>query len=240
MNSNNQRQVSRWLTVFSFSGTVLAVLSFLVPIILYRMSPPFFAKIIFTLVYIAVAIERFWFSCFTSRENNPIKVKQDWTLVTVGPAYVLMMNATIIEFYFLRSQTGIMLAPSLAGFTLFVFSFFLRQWSVKHLGVQWAIHLEGTEKRGRYIVQTGPYAFVRHPIYLAAMLEVLGIPLFFNSFSTLFLSCLLCIPLFIIRTYYEERNSLQVFGDDYVKYKEKTWAFWPLAKSGKSFRLFRK
>ncbi len=116
---------------------------------------------------------------------------------------------------------------TLVGFLLFAASFFLRYWAVRTLGKQWAIHVEGHEKEGRHLVRTGPYHYVRHPIYLAAMLEVMGIPLFFNAFYSLIFALLVCIPLQIKRTYYEEKNSLDLFGEEYQQFKETTWAYWP-------------
>jgi protein-S-isoprenylcysteine O-methyltransferase Ste14 len=141
-----------------------------------------------------------------------------------------MMYATIIELYVVNYK-GYLLGSS-AGFLLFAASFFLRYWAVRTLGKQWGIHVEGNEKEGRHLVRTGPYRYVRHPIYLAAMLEVAGIPFFFNSFYSLLFALLVCIPLQVKRTYFEEENSLALFGEEYRQYKKTTWAYWPLAKGG--------
>ena len=57
-----------------------------------------------------------------------------------------------------------------------------------------------------------------------------GIPFIFNAFFSLVISLLACTPLIIKRTYFEEKNSLEIFGSDYRQYRETTWAFWPMKK----------
>lgn len=203
----------------------------LLPIFLFLLTGDFFGKLFFTLFFLFIAIERFWFSLFTSKEKNPITVKQDWTFLVVGLTYSAMMYGTILELY-LRKFSGYFLVSGV-GLLLFLFSFLLRYWAVRTLGKQWGIHVEGDEQEGRHLVRTGPYRYVRHPIYLAAMLEVVGIPLFFNAFYTLVFALFVCIPLQIKRTYYEEKNSLEIFGGEYRQFMETTWAYWPWKKRNK-------
>ena len=59
--------------------------------------------------------------------------------------------------------------------------------------------------RGHTVIDSGPYALVRHPGYVAACLLCLGIPLSLGSFWALipaFLSCLLLV----VRTIWEDRT----------------------------------
>lgn len=211
-----------------FFAVILSGLGLLLPVVLFFMFGDFAGKLFFTLCFLLIGIERFWFSLFTSKEKNPAAVRQDWTLLAVGLSYTLMMYATIIEFYIRAYQTN--LPATFTGLLFFAISFLLRYWAVRTLGKQWGIHLEGKEKEGRHLVRTGPYRYIRHPIYLAAMCEVIGIPLFFNAFGSLIFALLVCIPLQIQRTYFEEKNSLAIFGREYQQYKTTTWAYWPWKK----------
>ena len=227
--NRNKGTFGKFIPQMALAGTVLACLALLLPIILYSFSSPFQGKGPFTLFFVAISIERFWFSLFTSKEKNSLKVSEDWTFVAVGFAYTLMMCGVIVEFYVYSHKAGL-ISLSVAGFIFFSVSLALRYWAVKTLGNQWAIHVEGNNSAGRSLIRSGPYKFVRHPIYLAAMLEVVGISLFFSTYLTLLFSCLICIPLQIKRTYYEEKNSVRIFGEKYFKYKESTWAYWPIRK----------
>jgi protein-S-isoprenylcysteine O-methyltransferase Ste14 len=219
---------ARVLSTLVLFAIILNGLGLFLPVILFFLTNDFFGKLFFTSCFLLIGIERFWFSLFTSKEKNPVTVKQDWTFLVVGLTYSFMMYATIIEFYLRRYHGSFLI--TLAGFLLFTVSFLLRYWAVRTLGKQWAIHVEGHEKEGRHLVRTGPYRYVRHPIYLAAIFEVAGIPLFFNAFYSLIFALLVCIPLQIKRTYFEEKNSMALFGGEYQQYRKTTWAYWPMKK----------
>lgn len=59
-------------------------------------------------------------------------------------------------------------------------------------------------ERGQHVIDTGPYAFVRHPMYAAALLYLIGIPLLLGSWYGL-----LIVPFFVAglapRAIFEER-----------------------------------
>jgi protein-S-isoprenylcysteine O-methyltransferase Ste14 len=57
---------------------------------------------------------------------------------------------------------------------------------------------------GQTVISTGPYAFVRHPMYAAALVMLLGIPLALGSWWGLF-ALLLVLPVLIWRLLDEER-----------------------------------
>jgi protein-S-isoprenylcysteine O-methyltransferase Ste14 len=57
---------------------------------------------------------------------------------------------------------------------------------------------------GQTVISTGPYAFVRHPMYAAALVMLLGIPLALGSWWGLF-ALLLILPVLIWRLLDEER-----------------------------------
>ncbi len=74
-------------------------------------------------------------------------------------------------------------------------------------------------ERGQTVVTTGPYRFVRHPMYAAAILYFLGVPLLLGS-----LWALLPVPLFVAafagRVIGEERLLLQALpGYDAYRHK---------------------
>jgi protein-S-isoprenylcysteine O-methyltransferase Ste14 len=59
------------------------------------------------------------------------------------------------------------------------------------------------EDRGHYVIDKGPYAFIRHPGYAGTILSYFGIPFALNSLWALIPAGLLAI-VFIIRTYMED------------------------------------
>lgn len=71
------------------------------------------------------------------------------------------------------------------------------------------------------LVVHGIYRFVRHPIYLGAVLVMLGGPIGTSSWIAL-LPMLLLIPLLIYRMGVEEGLLLEEFGDQYRVYMSNT------------------
>ncbi|MBN2533061.1 MAG: isoprenylcysteine carboxylmethyltransferase family protein [Spirochaetales bacterium] len=59
--------------------------------------------------------------------------------------------------------------------------------------------------REHHVIKTGPYRYVRHPMYSAIMILVLCLPLALGSFLALFFSVLIII-VFFIRTSLEDRT----------------------------------
>lgn len=64
------------------------------------------------------------------------------------------------------------------------------------------------EERGHTTITTGPYQYVRHPMYVGGLLLFLGIPLLLGSWYGL-LAILLFTPVFLVRAVLEERTLRQ-------------------------------
>lgn len=59
-------------------------------------------------------------------------------------------------------------------------------------------------ERGHYVVERGPYAVVRHPMYAGGALVMLGLPLWLGSTAG-FLAALVPVALLALRIVFEER-----------------------------------
>jgi len=64
------------------------------------------------------------------------------------------------------------------------------------------------EERGQTVITTGPYHYVRHPLYAGGLFMFLGTPLLLGSWYG-FLLILLFLPVFLVRAVLEERTLLQ-------------------------------
>ena len=74
--------------------------------------------------------------------------------------------------------------------------------------------------RGHHVITTGPYAFVRHPMYTVAIVLLFAIPIALGSRYALLLAAFLTV-LLVIRTYLEDR-TLHEELDGYVEYADTT------------------
>jgi protein-S-isoprenylcysteine O-methyltransferase Ste14 len=81
-------------------------------------------------------------------------------------------------------------------------------------------------ERPNSVVSTGAFRYVRHPLYLGAILFYLGLTV---STASLFSLALLVIILLFYNyiASYEERLMVIKFGEDYVSYKNRTGKWVP-------------
>jgi protein-S-isoprenylcysteine O-methyltransferase Ste14 len=76
------------------------------------------------------------------------------------------------------------------------------------------------------LVVTGPYRWVRHPMYTAGIAFWLGMSLFAAKWFLLFFVAAAFVFL-MIRTPREEANLLDCFGDEYLDYQSRTGRYFP-------------
>ena len=111
---------------------------------------------------------------------------------------------------------------SVAGEVLVATGVILWGWSVRHLepSVGWS-----DEINPKYLVTEGPYRWMRHPIYVAGVILIVGWILLNGAIYSLLL-CPIFYLLFRFEAYLEERLVLRPkFGDEFQDYKEQVQAF---------------
>ncbi len=79
--------------------------------------------------------------------------------------------------------------------------------------------VEIQKDRGHKVVSTGPYRFVRHPLYLGSIALYLGLPLALGSLYSLIPAACLS-TLVVLRTMLEDR-TLQQELEGYIEYTER-------------------
>jgi protein-S-isoprenylcysteine O-methyltransferase Ste14 len=101
-------------------------------------------------------------------------------------------------------------------------------WGIRTLGAGFAFSVSPQEESR--LVTTGPYHWVRHPLYTAFSIEAVGISLVMASWFVGLMSILLW-GLLVYRTRSEEHKLVERFGDQYRGYIKVTGRFFPrLAK----------
>ena len=97
-------------------------------------------------------------------------------------------------------------------------------WARAYVGRNWSSAV--TIKVGHRLVRTGPYAWVRHPIYTGILLGMLGTALVRRQ-PRGFIAFLLLWLAFLVKSRMEERFMRQAFGSEYEDYSHTTGALVP-------------
>jgi len=101
----------------------------------------------------------------------------------------------------------------------------LAVWARRHLGRNWSGEVRiGV---GHELVRTGPYRFLRHPIYTAMLGMFLGTAISSSQYHSLIALAMLVLA-YLRKTRLEEQILQQTFGSNYENYRRETWALVPL------------
>jgi protein-S-isoprenylcysteine O-methyltransferase Ste14 len=104
------------------------------------------------------------------------------------------------------------------GAALFVLGLGVAVWARVNLGRNWGMPM--TVKAEPELVTSGPYRFVRHPIYSGLLLGVLGTALATNLIGLAITAVL--IAYFYYAATVEERNLTGIFPSGYPEYRART------------------
>lgn len=97
----------------------------------------------------------------------------------------------------------------------------------------WSIRAFPTVAVGHYVlpeqqlINKGPYAYVRHPIYALVILIWVSVAIGFASLVAGLITVGYVIPAYVIYSRSEEKMMLEHFGDAYRAYRRNTGAFFP-------------
>ena len=124
-------------------------------------------------------------------------------------------NLIFISMFFLPPRTDLGLAEHLLSAGLMLAGNVLCVYVLSHLGRSFSIMAEA-----RKLVSDGPYRVVRHPLYLAEQIAILGI---FIQYASVYAAIIVIIHfLFQIRRMLNEEKLLYSSFPEYEKYMLKT------------------
>ncbi len=164
-------------------------------------------------------------------------------VATKRTAQVQSPGSRLIHVSFVAAAFALLFAPGLAigplgwrfvpdsaviaytGLALTLGGAALAVWARIFLGRNWSAVV--TIREDHQIVQTGPYAVVRHPIYSGGLLAMLGTALAFGELREL-VALGLAFMAWWFKSRLEERFMEQRFGAEYVAYKQRVKALIPM------------
>ena len=149
------------------------------------------------------------------------------TLVQRGlaiAAYVLLLYSRIpvawMHWRFVRQGP----AWGYAGVAITGLGVGLAIWARFLLGGNWSANV--TVKESHELIQSGPYRFVRHPIYTGISLAIAGTALAVGEVRGL-VALVFAVAAWRVKWPVEERFMTEQFGDRYVEYRRRVKALIP-------------
>jgi protein-S-isoprenylcysteine O-methyltransferase Ste14 len=137
-----------------------------------------------------------------------------------SPAQGLSVLSVLLLLRVFRGGSLAVHSPALGAIGTFVFAsgIAFAVWARVHLGRNWGMPM--TEKAEPELVTSGPYRFVRHPIYSGLLAAVLGTALATNLIGLIILAIL--AGFFYYSASVEEKNLTATFPTAYPAYRSRT------------------
>lgn len=156
-------------------------------------------------------------STFSKKHIKPDKhIYYNWLFKILLCGYLFIVLSSITEFFLIAREVNAIV--SLTGVISFILGTFLRRKAMSDLGDNWSLHT--SIKEDHELIESGIYGKIKHPYYLAVMLELSGVCLVANAFFSLILVVLVQATPLTLRVFLEEKILLDFFGDKYKKYKQ--------------------
>ena len=162
----------------------------------------------------------------SARSIKPTAEGQDWNgrlaRMPLWLGYILLIVIWMHPFGIVvirRTNVSTLLAVAICALGLIV-----SIWSRRALGSEWSRDVE--LKQGHKLVEQGPYAFVRHPIYTGHLLMGLGTAVG-SGMLIAFAGLALFLAGFWIKLMQEERLLVKSFPEDYADYRARVRALVP-------------
>ena len=158
----------------------------------------------------------FWIYWIASASSSKESVRGGWrTRLTGVSAVGVFLIAGALRGGGLAVHSVIL---GVIGALLFACGIALAVWARLHLGRNWGMPM--TQRAEPELVTSGPYRFVRHPIYSGLLTAILGTALVNNLLGLIVVAVL--VAYFSYCGIVEERNLAASFPEAYPEYRNRT------------------
>jgi protein-S-isoprenylcysteine O-methyltransferase Ste14 len=157
-------------------------------------------------------------------ERVPVPATQIATTALIGVAFFLLLSRRPPG-YLDIALTSTPVWLGVVGDGLYVASVVFAMWGRVALGSNWSGAVAAV-REGHELVQSGPYRFVRHPIYTGLLFAMLGTAFTIGTAAS-YIAVLLALAAFLVRIRIEEALMVSQFPETYPAYKQQTAALIP-------------
>jgi len=142
-------------------------------------------------------------------------------LLIANPLAAILMNLEKMDIIdpsrLIIANRLVLLFIEIAGLIIYVSGFILMAWALTILGMNY--QLGGVDPRATdNMVVNGPYRYIRHPMYTAALCIALGLSFLIQSIGCFITFCIyLVLIIFLIQE--EEKSLIRAYGETYLAYR---------------------
>lgn len=176
-------------------------------------------KVVLFFIFFVLAVERI-INMFGRKEPKGIIRYKTLTYALVL-TYLFCILLVLLDFIIWIENINVF--ATCIGFLIIIISLTLRRASIMTLGNNWSFYTK--EIKFQQLIRIGIYRKLRHPYYLAVILELIGICLFFNALSVIIFVLFVNFPLLLFRIYFEEKVLIYQFKEKYLEYQKETKFF---------------
>jgi protein-S-isoprenylcysteine O-methyltransferase Ste14 len=174
---------------------------------------------------------RFYYQSKILRDKREIEIREgSFSLIAGGVAALtsIVFGAAYIFFPGFFSFAYIMHYPDwirwIGGFALAA-GILLPGFAHHHLGK--SFHSLVVSKENQVLVETGPYRWIRHPIYTAYLMNYVGGGLLSSNVVLTVVPVTMYAILVVVRLGQEEKVMEELFGQKYIEYEKRTGRLLP-------------
>jgi protein-S-isoprenylcysteine O-methyltransferase Ste14 len=153
-------------------------------------------------------------------------MKWGWVEIAVVPEPIVLALVTYGLYAASTQATPSFpnLVGAFAGAILAIGGGLLGAWTLRTLSSMGAGHYV---LEGQRIVDRGPFALARHPVYLCAFLIWLALPVAYASITALAVFVVYVLPIYVLYAREEEKLLIKHYGDEYREYRQRVGMFLP-------------
>ncbi len=140
--------------------------------------------------------------------------------------YILLILQLFFPILSITNIPIVITTLRIIGYAFVGLGFVISYTALQMLGNNWSGMEEYRIKKGQKLVTSGVYAHIRHPIYTAVLLEIIGFELIVNSWLWLYIGIIVCAFMFW-HCKNEDTLLAKKFGGQFIQYKQRTKAFIP-------------
>lgn len=181
----------------------------------------------YKIVIIEIVVFILWLTQpeFSMQETKQEKESDRFSVILILLMSVISIVVPVVQWAYFENGDNFFGFLGWLGIFFILLGIWIRVWSIMQLGDFFTPTVQ--IKDDHHLVESGPYALVRHPSYLGAFLCITSGPLILNSVFGYVIACFSMGIAYYYRIKVEEERLLAYFGQAYENYRKKTKSIIP-------------